>query len=455
MFRHRFLPRSGHRLRPPARAALRTLFPTLLGLTLLAPAAEALPRLPEAAAAGVVADDRNDRLVPGTVTPIGTFGGIRYVRHAGVFEGETSTGPFRVPYQISAPENPRRTNGTVLVEPSHFAVGLGTRDAYLGPELLFSRGFVHAGIGWSTLQNRILDPSVPGTFIEGGFEEEGARVDDEIITEFGRALSRAQEAVGEVSRRYVTGFSDSSYPILRLIASGDASGIFDFAMPFTTDTHDPQADIAAGRYEGKVIVLNSEADDSSTLTDRGVAPRQYRFYVVAGTPHVPDLLTDNPAGLPTAGSTPATFVPALRAHFIQGHDWVHKGSAPPTSTQLRTSGDGSAVRDERGNAIAEDRTGRAVPRLPFVELGEARFIPGFIGGYEDVRTIQQLGFPDHGAYRRAFDTKVRAYLRAGYILQEDARDMRRRAALCPPKTYTETYRDRYAQFVAITPCVAR
>ncbi|MFD3536396.1 alpha/beta hydrolase domain-containing protein [Streptomyces sp. NPDC058664] len=429
------------------------MFPAVLGLALLAPAAEALPRPPEAAAAGVVAVGGDDRLVPGAVTPIGTFGGIRYVRHAGVFEGETSTGRFRVPYQISAPENPRRTNGTVLVEPSHFAVGLGTRDGYLGPELLFSRGFVHAGIGWSTLRNRVLDPSVPGTFVEGGFEEEGERVDDEIVTEFGKALSRVQETVGTVSRRYVTGFSDSSYPVLRLIASGDASGVFDLAMPFTTDTFDPQADITAGRYGGKVVVLNSEADDSSTLTDRGVAPQKYRFHVVAGTPHVPDLLADNPAGLSTARSTPATFVPALRAHFLQGHDWVRKGSAPPTSTRLKTV-DGAVVRDTRGNAITEDRTGRIVPRLPFVELGEARFIAGFIGRYEDVRTVRRLGFPDHGAYRRAFDTKVRAYLRAGYVLQEDARDMRRRAALCPPKTYTETYRDHYAQFVAITPCPA-
>ncbi|MFF8280876.1 alpha/beta hydrolase domain-containing protein [Streptomyces lateritius] len=369
-----------------------------------------------------------------------------------MFEGETSTGRFRVPYQISAPQNPRRTNGTVVVEPSHFAVGLGARDAYLGPAFLFSRGFVHAGIGWSTLNNRILDPTVPGTFVEGGFEEEGARVDDEIITEFGRALSRAHKMVGKVPRRYVAGFSDSSYPVLRLIHSGDASGVFDFAMPFTTDTFDPQADIAAGRYTGKVVVLNSEADDSSTLTDQGVAPRQYRFSVVAGTPHVPDVLVDNPAGLPTARSTPATFVPALRAHYLQGHDWIRKGSAPPASTRLKTLGNGTVARDGRGNAITVDRTGRTVPRLPFVELGEARFISGFIGSYEDVWTIQQLGFPDHGAYLGAFDNKVRAYLKAGYILKEDARDMRRRAALCPPKTYTETYRDHYARFVAITPC---
>ncbi|WP_282694309.1 alpha/beta hydrolase domain-containing protein [Streptomyces sp. CC208A] len=395
---------------------------------------------------------------PTSVTPLGTFDGVSYVRYDGVFEGRTSTGRFRVPYRISAPQDPGRTNGTVLVEPSHFAVGLGALDGYLRPELLFTRGFVHAGIGWSTFANRILDPTVPGTFIEGGFEEDfeeaaGTRVDDEIIAEFGRALACAEKLAGKVSRRYVTGFSDSSYPVLRLIGSGGASGVFDFAMPFTTDTFDPQADLAAGRYPGKVVVVNSEADDSSTLTDRGVAPTQYRFYAVAGSPHIPDQLDANPPEAPpAAGTTPATFVPALRAHFLQGHDWVRKNSAPPVSTRLRTTPDGTIVRDARGNAITEDTTGTTVPRLPFVELGEARFTAGFLGSHTDVRTVQQLGFPDHQAYRKAFDTKLRAYQKARYILPEEANAMRRRAHLCPPSTYTETYRDHYDAFVSLTPC---
>lgn len=449
MFRHRSGLRPGGRR---ARVVLRALFPALLGLALLTPSAEAAPRQPSPSQAAAPATD--GPLGEPAVTPLGTFGGIPYVRYDGVFEGRTSTGRFRVPYRISAPKDPRRTNGTVLVEPSHFAVGLLTLNGYLRPELLFTRGFVHAGIGWSTFANRILDPSAPGTFIEGGFDEEGARVDDEIITEFGRALSGATETVGKVSRRYVAGFSDSSYPVLRLIASGDASGVFDLAMPFTTDTFDPQADIAAGRYTGKVIVVNSEADDSSTLTDRGVTPKQYRFYAVAGSPHVPDLLDANPPALPVAGTTPATFVPALRAHFLQGHDWVRKGSAPPVSTRLRTLYDGTVVRDARGNAITEDGAGRTVPRLPFVELGEARYLTGFLGSYDDVRTVQQLGFANHRAYRRAFDAKVHAYLKARYILPEDARVMRQRAQLCPPSTYAETYRDHYDAFVPVTPCTA-
>ncbi|UYQ66368.1 alpha/beta hydrolase domain-containing protein [Streptomyces peucetius] len=401
-----------------------------------------------------------DRLGTPVVTPIGSFGGIRYVQYDGVFEGETSTGRFRVPYRISAPADPHRANGTAVVEPPHFVVGLGALNVYLRRDFLFRQGFVHAGIGWSTIGNRILDPSVPDTFIEGGFAEDGGRVDDEIITDFARALSArssgARPLVGHVHRQYGTGFSDSSYPLLRLVHSGDATGALDLVLPITTEGFDPQADIAAGRYRGKVLIVNSEADDPANLTDRGIATKRYRFYVVAGSPHIPDPL-DAPLDVPfpVRGSTPASFVPALRAHFLQGHDWVRKGSPPPTSTQLRTLSDETIVRDTNGNAITEDRKGRRVPRLPFVELGEARFLTGFIGSYDNVRTVQQLGFSSHRAYVRTFADRLRDYQRAGFILREDARDMFRRARLCAPSTFTETHRDHYTAFVAIQPCPAR
>ena len=81
---------------------------------------------------------------------IGAFGGIEYVQNDGIFSGRTSTGKFRVPYQIAAPVNPEKGNQTVLVEPPHFNIALGARVFYLGEEFLFSRGFSHAGVGWST-----------------------------------------------------------------------------------------------------------------------------------------------------------------------------------------------------------------------------------------------------------------------------------------------------------------
>lgn len=390
-------------------------------------------------------------------TQVGTFGGIAYVQYNGLFSGHTSTGAYRVPYRITAPADTARGNRTVLVEPSHFAIGLGALNVYLRRDFLFPRGFMHAGIGWSTasfgagFDQRILDPAVPGVFINGGIPDENGNTDDEIVVDFARALSidgNARAMLGRIARRYLTGFSDSSDPVLRLVTSGQAARLFDFALPFAASGFDPQTALAAGLYGGKLIVVDSEFDDPTDLEDRGIVPHQYRYYAVAGTPHKPDPL-DTPSN--ANGSTPATYVAALRAHFLQGHRWVERGSPPPPSTRLRVDHAGTLVRDANGNAISVNSHGR-VPRLPYVELGEARFISGFVGSFDDVKTIHELGFHNHHQYLEAFADKVSDYVKAGYMLNEDATAMRDRAALCPPLTFTETYRDHYEAFTAIIPC---
>ena len=105
-----------------------------------------------------------------------------------------------------------------------------------------------------------------------------------------------------------------------------------------------------------------------------------------------------------------------------------------------------------GNAISVDTRETPVPRLPFIELGEAHFVTGFVGTYENVKTIVNLGFKSHDAYVRAFEDKLADYVKVGYILKTDADAMGRRAALCAPLTFTETYRDHYDAFTAIVPC---
>ena len=392
-----------------------------------------------------------------TAAPIGTFGGLRYIQYDGIFEGRSSTGAYRVPYRITAPADPDRGNRTVLVEPPHFAAGLGALDFGLGRDFLLARGFAHAGVGYSTTTYgegadlRILDPTVPGVFINGGFDDEGGRTDDEIVVDFARALSAGSEArsmLGRVHRRYLTGFSDSSLPVMRLITSGRADRVFDLTFPYTTEG-DLQTALTEGRYRGKIVIVNSEWEGASAeLVDRGVAPRQYRFYAVAGTPHIPDFLVPYFSSM----TTPASFQPELRAAFLQGDRWVTNDKAPLPSTHLLASDGVTPDQDANGNAISVDARGRRVARLPFIELGEARFITGFLGSYDRVKTIRNLGFRSPDRYLKAFNTKLAEYVAAHRILKEDADGMRSRAALCPPMTFTETYRDHYDAFVASDPC---
>jgi hypothetical protein len=442
------------------RGALKLMGGTALGLLVL-------PVLPSTASAA-------GKLQPALKTSsLGTFSGVQYVQYDGLFVGKTSRGNYRVPYRISAPANPRGANRTVLVEPPHFAAGTELGNSSLGRPFLFGRKFLHASVAYSTaslgepsMLGSILDPATKdGLFIEGAVVlpgEDGLGLgDNEIIIDFARALASdpvAQTLIGPVKQRYLAGLSQSAETVKRIGASGQAEGVFDLAVPITTDNiddpqaaNDPQTAIADGRYSGKVITVQSEFEwpAGRAFEDGGKSPDQYRSFFVAGTPHVPDYLC---SGHFANKTTPAGWQHALRAHFLQGHAWVTQGEAPPTSTRLATTTIGGVTenisRDSNKNAQVVDITGNPAPRLPYVELGEATFATGFVGTYapQPPPTIEQLGFSSHAEYLAAFEDALDAQVQAGYMLDEDAQVLLKRAGLSPPATFTENYFARYDEF---------
>jgi hypothetical protein len=406
--------------------------------------------------AGALADGKLER--PRTVSELGTVNGVAYRSYSGFFVGETSTGNYRVPYELAGPTQPTLANGTVLVEVPHFFAGTAVRDLVLGRRFLFGGRFSYGAVGWSTatsageITNRILDPSARGVFIHGGAPPPGedGRTDDEIVVDFARALGRdpvAGRLLGAVDRRYLAGWSDSSETVKRIVDSGRADGVFELSLPITTDQpFDPQDALAAGRYHGKVITLDSEFEwfHARAAEDRGGIPELYRSYFVPGSPHVPDPLCP----LFTNKDTPPSWTPELRARFAQGDAWVRTGAPPPPSTRLATTSSGNIDREANGNALLVDSTGQPVPRLPFVELGEATFVAGFLGDYQPQPppAIQQLGYSTHAEYLAAFDGAVADQLSAGSLLPEDAQALRDRARLAPPATDTENYFARYEHF---------
>jgi hypothetical protein len=106
------------------------------------------------------------------------------------------------------------------------------------------------------------------------------------------------------------------------------------------------------------------------------------------------------------------------------------------------------VRDSNGNALLVETTGASAPRLPFVELGEAKFITGFLGTYEPQPppTIEELGFSRFSKYLGAFEEALEAQVQARYMLEEDADVLLSRAELSPPATFTDNYFARYDEF---------
>jgi hypothetical protein len=398
------------------------------------------------------------------VSELGTANGIAYRSYSGLFVGDTSSGNYRVPYELTGPVRPALANGTMLVEVPHFVAGAAVRDLALGRRFLFGGRFSYGAVGWSTatrageVTNRILDPSARGVFIHGGapLEGEDGRTDDEIVVDFARALGRdpvAGRLLGPVDRRYLAGWSDSSETVKRIVDSGLADGLFELALPITTDQpFDPQNALAAGRYHGKVITLDSEFEwfYARAAEDRGGSPGLYRSYFVPGSPHVPDPLCP----LFSNETTPASWTPELRARFAQGNAWVRTGAQPPPSTRLATTSSGDIERDSNGNAVLVDITGPPVPRLPFVELGEATFVTGFLGTYQPQPppSIQELGYSTHSEYLAAFDGAVANHLSAGSLLPADAQSLRDRARLAPPATFTENYFASYEDFRSSEPC---
>jgi len=388
----------------------------------------------------------------------GQFDGRTYELCKGRFVGRTTTGNYRVPYELTRLLHPEEGNRSVLLELPHYRLGCTWARDYGLSEVLFGRmGVQHASVGYSTayadtppqtgrflfLTPRPGDPDP--LYIMGGKRDEGGRTDDEILVDFAKALRDdplAQVLLGTVERVYASGVSDSSYPLKRILNGG--FGVFDLSIISGTDsTLNPQDAMDVGKVTGKVIVRESELEvvtwRAALLRDRHDHPSMYREYEVAGAPHstdVPCLAPGFPlAFLFTSPTSPIDWAPIERALLLAGDRWVRLGEEPPPSVALEGAGN-RVVRDALGNA-----TGGV--RLPAVELGEATFKVGFVGTVNNPRSIGNAGFyQDFDSYFRDFGEATHDLVRAGFLLPQDARALIERAKLSPPNTFTQNYLDK-------------
>jgi len=372
--------------------------------------------------------------------PFGRFSGQDYVKVTGRFEGTTGQGEFRVPFEIVVPARSDRGNGTVLIEPPHFAQRFSARDDYLGQEFLFGRGYRWASVGWSTFAQSVLDPTATDVVIPGG-------QDDEIVVRFVEALKHSDqgsELLGKARRFYGWGFSQTSWLMHRLLRSPDGPELFDFTMLAATWW---QGGGFQGAYTpvtgvGKVIIVQAEADlviaDGRVLRAAAAEDQAYRVYEVAGAAHIPDIPEnyDNPIfGPGIEGTNPVDWSIVARAAFVAGDRWTRSNRTPSPSVFLEddNSGDPDPVYGFV-TGIARDTVTNALGgvRLPQVELGVWRAqaadpnaqVAFLTGAFEDIScTAGPDGGPrfrNHGAYVSSVARVVRELKRDGLILQRDA-----------------------------------
>lgn len=383
---------------------------------------------------------------------VGTFNRISYVQYRGRFTGETSQGTFSVPYEITAPSTPDKGNLRLLVEVPHFNDGIIARVDILGAEFLFGRGFSHAAVGYSAFGKRILDfnPGFEIVIAGTAANPQQPQTDREIITQFAGALrGNPFNLVGSIKQVYSIGFSDSGGALHRILNEAHGRDAFELSFPCTASlgpVHRPAP------VSGKVIVYNTEYDFRPL---EGDAPNQ-RWYAGAGCPHISDseyarkLFPGPPQSPlpPIKGTTPINWSPFMKALFLAGDRWVVEGQQPPPTTLLKLTSAGQIQRDVKENALGGIRH-------PALEVGEAKFIASAVlpvpvppppvwplfGGYDRVSSIGDADFfKNVGQYVKAFDAAAKALSRAGFLLDEDEKDLTRKAKQNPSSTFTQNYK---------------
>ncbi|HEX8139663.1 MAG TPA: alpha/beta hydrolase domain-containing protein [Pyrinomonadaceae bacterium] len=379
---------------------------------------------------------------------IGQFMGIRYRRYSGRFVGETAKGDYIVPYEITAPANPTEGNLRLIVEPPHFKDRLVVLRV-LGQEFFFNRNFSHASVGFSTTEQRILNPTPGFQIIIGGLSyppppaTPPAVTDLEIIADFATALrDNPPPLVGQLKRIYSIGLSDSGAAVHSLLHLPYGKSLFDLSVPGTTGFRNGHQPLEG---DGLVMFFQSEFDfnvNSPPFSDR--AYPNHRVYVVTGAPHIPDAKTTRsvPTPVSVAGTTPIDWIPFLKAIFVAGDRWCTANIEPPPSTRPLVAPYGGIARDSKGNGIGG-------LQHPALKLGEARFVaselrqPGnwrLFGAYYDIKSIGSPDFfPSIGPYLRVFERAVDDLGRAGFLLKEDQIDLINKARMRLPYTFTQNY----------------
>lgn len=400
--------------------------------------------------------------VDGVSAPFGTFNGISYKRHTGFFEGVTSLGAFRMPYEIVAPSEPGSSNGTVLVEPPHFGLGTVGRDAVLGHDLLFGNGFSYVTVGYSDNLLTVLDPTASGLVLRGApVTNPGgpstAPVDEEILIQFTKALTQepfAVEILGPMDRVYAYGISQTAVALLELQrnpAAMQGASLFDLTLLHVAVLRSPVqppgvVQFLDGDFEpiggvGRVLFVESEGDlvvSDAEEFRRAVGVPDYRVYELAGAAH-----------LPTA-TNPLDHLAVARALFVAGDAWVRYGVEPPPSTLMQASSPGQidpVYGVETGIARDADLNALGGVRLPDLGVGRAQFIasdpatppPGpfaiLTGNMVDLACEPRPNAPDdeprfrnHGKYVSAIAEEVNELEREGFLLGADARAVKSQAA---------------------------
>ena len=386
---------------------------------------------------------------------------------------------------VYRPIDPKKFNGTVIVEWLNVSGGVDAAPDWLGAHTEFIRdGFAWVGVSAQALgieggpsllglpvrPLKQVDPARYGTLTHPGDS-----FSYDIYSQAAQAVRRpfGPNPLGNLKPASViaAGESQSAFRMVTYIdAVHPRDDIFDGFM-----VHSRGSTLPAPLSESPLPVINAPGaaklrDDLNvpvltfeTETDLSFLmylPAQqpdserFRLWEVAGTSHADAYIAivgaTDPGNSPDAGNILVTSTPTagvscnapinsgpqhfvLNAAFKALNDWVRHGVAPPTSPLIQVTA--TAIprirRDADGNALGGIRTPQVdVPIATLSGEGQTGSIFCALFGTTRLFDAAKLAtlYPSHDAYVSAFNAATDSAVQAGFLLPPDAELMKTAAA---------------------------
>jgi hypothetical protein len=373
-----------------------------------------------------------------------------------------STAPYTTRAVVVRPIDPRRFNGTVVVEWLNVSGGADAGpDWTLAHNQLVREGFAWVGVSAQKVGVDALkgtDPQRGDAVRYASLSHPGDDYSYDIFSQAGQALrADPKTMLGGLKPRHVIAVGESQSAI-RLVTYIDAvhpsAHVYDGFLVHSRAGGAPIRD----DLDVPVLVVMTETDLLfSSGTVRQPDTNRYRLWEVAGTAHYDhyglvigpgdtgdgkSALTlleamQHPTAQPSANFTCGAPVNAGPAHYVLDtavHDlnrWVANGILPPTAPRIETTENPFAlVLDEAGNVRGGIRTPAVdapIAKLSGAPAGGSSFC--FLFGSTTPFTADQIRarYPNHGAFVSAWTRATNAALRAGFLVPADAKELVRAA----------------------------
>ena len=381
----------------------------------------------------------------------------------------TTSATYATRILVRRPSDPKRFNGTVVVEWMNVSSGESSPDwDYLNPALS-DAGFAYVAVSAQALgvqggrsilgsgPSRGLVQQEPSRY--GSLHHPGDAYALDMFAQIGRGLRLGQNrfvlgglqpsrivAVGESqSAFYLTTFADALQPLTRaydgifIHSRGGAGAAIDGA-PITSGAA-PAGQRIRPDLDVPVFMFETETDlvELGYASARQPDTRLIRTWEVAGTSHADTWIVGNYAralGCPRPINDGPQH-PVVQAAFMAFADWVTRGTEPPSPPplQLASTSPPTLAVDGNGNARGGVRT--PAVDVPIATLSGAP-VPGtkalclLFGSTTSFAPskLQQL-YHDRSNYLTLYGRDLDRAVKAGYILDADRSGLLQRAAQVP------------------------